>query len=93
MSARITDTHLQALVDNINFLSGMEKEPYTDGNPNAGTYLLSYEYGGVNLHRMSLTEGRTSETCPLTSGVVTKRELYGQMQAYIRGLEASKEGK
>jgi hypothetical protein len=86
---RITDKQLQSLCDYINELTGSPLTPYTRDEQgfraNIGNYHLSHAYGGVCLHRM-VNEGGGIRTI-LTSGHVTKRELYNAMQAYIRGLD------
>lgn len=90
---RITKQHLQRTVDRINSLTGMPSQPYAmvDGKcqPQAGCYHLSWAYGGVQLHRMSLCAGCTGVTTALYTGYTTKRDLYNQMYSFIRGLEAA----
>lgn len=86
---RITDKQLQGLVDYINKLtdSPLESSTRIDGkySSNVGNFHLYYAYGGVNLHRMSNTSGGVST--PVGMGTRTKRELYNDMQSFIRGLE------
>ncbi len=94
---RITNRHLEGMIARLNKLTGMPAEPYAkDANgvhqPQAGCYHLSQAYGGVCLHRMSLTPGCTGVSTPLMGGHVTKRELYDQIFAFIRGIETAKEG-
>lgn len=97
MTTRITDKHLEGLIRRLNKLTGMPEAPYAkdaDGNikPQAGSYHLSHAYGGVCLHRMSLTEGCTGVTTPLGIGHIPKRELCDQIYAFIRGIETVKYG-
>ena len=86
-SNRITRRDLETLVGRINAITGHPAEPYTkvDGTyrPNPGTFLLSGAYGGWALHQMA-NEG-TGERDVLHSGHIPARELYAQMQAYVRG--------
>jgi hypothetical protein len=85
MSNRITQKHLEALCDRINTLTKSPTRPYVDGKAQVGNFHVSYAYGGVCLHRMFNAGGGV--TCPIGSGHVPKRELYNEMQAFIRGLE------
>lgn len=90
---RMTQAHLQALVDRLNRLTGSPAEPYTKGedgryHANIGNYHLSSAYGGVNLVRMHNESGGIS--CPINHGRVPKRELYHLMHAFIRGIETAK---
>jgi hypothetical protein len=50
---------------------------------------LSGAYGGVALHRMYNAGGGVSDV--FGSGHMSKRELYGRMHAFIRGMEAAGE--
>ncbi len=94
---RITDKDLNGMIARLNRLTGMPAEPYAKNGdryePQAGCYHLSHAYGGVCLHRMSLTAGCTGVTTPLTGGHVTKRELYDQIYAFIRGIETEQESR
>jgi hypothetical protein len=86
---RITEAHLQAKIDRLNKTTGSPAEPYTAGKANAGCYHLSHAYGGVCLHRMYNDGGAVSS--PLSTGHVSKRELAGLLDAYISGIESTKE--
>ena len=93
---RITNRHLEGMIVRLNKLTGMPLEPYAkdaDGRvqPQAGCHHLSQAYGGVCLHRMSLTPGCTGVSTPLNGGHISKRELYDQIYAYIRGIETAQE--
>lgn len=88
---RITDRHINALVADINRITGSPAEPYTKGDDghyhaNPGNFHLDQAYGGVQLARMVGETG--SITVISTTGFGTKRELYNWMTAYIRGLTA-----
>lgn len=90
---RITQAHLQALVDRLNRITNSPAEPYTKGedgryHANIGNYHLSGAYGGVNLVRMHNENGGIS--CPINHGHVPKRELYNLLYAFIRGVETAK---
>lgn len=93
MATRITIANLEAVVDRINRVTGSPSSPWRregDRNrANIGNYHLSHAYGGVSLHRMCNESGGV--TTPLGSGHVPKRELYEQMHAFLRGIEAAKE--
>jgi hypothetical protein len=83
---RITEKHLQAIVDRLNRITGMPAAPYWEGKAQVGNYHLSHAYGGVALHRMYNDAGGI--TSPLSTGHITKRELANLMHAYIAGLES-----
>jgi superoxide dismutase len=86
---RITEKHLQAVVDRLNRVTNSPAEAYrtVDGQTvgNVGNYHLSHAYGGVCLHRMHNEGGGVSS--PLSTGHVTKRELSGLLHAFINGIE------
>lgn len=87
---RITDKQLDSLAQWLNKITGAPEEPYTRGEDgklraNVGNYHISHAYGGVCLHKMVNESGGVS--CPISQGHGTKRELYNQMQAYLRALE------
>jgi hypothetical protein len=89
----VTVGQLEAIVRNINRLTGSPAEQYTkqaDGSfkPNANCYHLSGAYGGYALHRMSATPGCTGVS-DIFGGHMPKRELAERMWAFIKGLEAS----
>jgi len=90
---RITNKDLEAVVRRLNLITNSPTEAYsmiTKGDnlgkykANIGSYHLSYAHGGVCLHRMDNESGGV--TTPINSGHVSKRELYGLMQAYIQGI-------
>ena len=90
---RITNGHLEHLVERLNKLTGQATEPWTkqkDGSykANVGNYHLSGAYGGVCLHQM-VNEGG-GVTTPLTYGHVPKRELYNALRAFVSGVELGK---
>jgi hypothetical protein len=89
---RITDKDLQGTVDYLNRLTDSPDTPYTRIDDklqaNIGNYHLSHAYGGVKLHRMVNEGGGVRE--PISTGYTTKRDLYNQMHAFIRGLESAK---
>ena len=94
MKTQITKQNLIALVERINKLTNSPLETYTktaDGKfvANIGNYHLSWAYGGVELNRLMNSGGGV--TCPLGYGHGTKRELWDKMQAFLAGLEQSKQ--
>lgn len=88
---RITEKHLQAIIDRLNRITGSPAAPYVDGKAQIGNYHLSHAYGGVCLHRMHNDGGGVSS--PLSTGHVTKRELAGLLHAFIAGINTSEEVK
>lgn len=87
MSNRVTEKHLQAIVDRLNRITGSPEAPYIDGAIQVGNYHLSHAYGGVCLHRMYNDGGGV--TSPLSCGHVPKRELQNLLYAYICGIESN----
>lgn len=85
---RITEKHLQAIVDRLNRITGSPAEPYAKQGDKfiaqIGNYHLSHAYGGVCLHRMHNEGGGVSS--PLSCGHVTKRELANLLHAFIAGI-------
>lgn len=97
MVNRVTDKHLQAIVDRINKTTGMPATAYKPydpaigrAQPNAGAYHLSHTYGGVALHRMSLTPGCTGVSDVFGRGHMPKRELAELMWAFLNGIETER---
>ena len=91
---RITKNDLDNVVQRINVVTGRPPTSYSkqdDGSyiPNAGNYHLDWDYGGVSLAQMSLTEGCTG-TRDIISGKGTKSELYYKMHAFLAGIEAAR---
>ena len=95
MTTRITIANLQAVVDRINRVTGSPSTPWRregDRNrANIGNYHLSHAHGGACLHRMANESGGV--TTPLGFGHVPKRELYEQLHAFLRGIEAAQEAR
>ncbi len=86
---RITEKHLQAVVDRLNRITNSPAQPYIDGKAQIGCYHLSHAYGGVCLHRMYNEGGGV--TSPLSTGHIPKRELAGLLYAFISGINTSQE--
>ena len=95
MAARITIANLEAVVARINRVTGSPSTPWRregDRNrANIGNYHLSHAYGGACLHRMANESGGV--TTPLGLGHVPKRELYEQLYAFLRGIDAAQEAR
>lgn len=93
MTTRITDRDLKATIDRLNRLTNQPSEPYSRDpqtgrlTANIGNYHLSSAYGGVCIHQM-VNEGGGVRT-PISTGYTTKRDLYNQLHAYIRGIESA----
>ena len=81
--ARITERHLDAVVERINNTMGMPQTYRDDNGPCPGNYHLSYAYGGVALYQNVSTGG---ERDVFRSGHTTKSHLYDMMQAYLEGV-------
>ena len=89
---RITEKQLDSLCDYINKLTGSPTD-YRNaetGKINVGHYTISHAYGGVCLHRICNDGGGCST--PLSHGHISKRELYNEMQAFIKALDAVRYG-
>lgn len=86
---RITINTLKALCEHLNTITNSPLQPYTRSaegfNANIGNFHISQAYGGFCLQRMVNDGGGV--TCPLSQGHIPARELYNQMQSFIRGLE------
>ena len=85
---RVTVTHLQAVVDRINRMTGSPMHPYRTGDDgrhyaNVGNYHLSRAYGGYCLDRMVSDGGGVISV--LSCGHVPARELLNLMHAWING--------
>ncbi len=83
-----TIAELEHLVTRINVAAGTPTEQYTrtdDGRckANPGNYHLSSAYGGHQLCQM-VNDGGGARN--ITSGYVSKRELYYQMRAFLEGM-------
>ncbi len=93
MSDRITERHLQGLVDRLNKISGTPLTTYTKTKDkyiaNIGNYHIDHAYGGVELQQICNLSGGVTDV--LGTGHVTKRDLYNQIHAFIRGLDTGKE--
>lgn len=93
MTTRITDRDLKNTIDRLNRITNQPTEPYSRDpqtgklTANVGNYHLSGAYGGVCVHQM-VNEGGGVRT-PISTGYTTKRDLYNQLHAYIRGIEVA----
>lgn len=90
MANRITEKHLHGLIARLNDETG---NPDTYRMPNCGpinvgNYHIDWAYGGCQLVQTSNTSGGVRNV--LSSGFVTKRELYDLICAYLKGIEAGK---
>ena len=89
---RITEKHLQAQVERLNKLTKSPLKPYEKVNgkyiAQIGNYHLDGAYGGWELVRM-VGEGG-SITSPLSTGHISKRELYDRLCAFISSIEVKR---
>ena len=93
MSTRITEKDLQNILDRINDATGQITEGYPrqdDGTLkcNVGTYVLDWAYGGVRLSQLMNESGGERDI----TGRGTKRETYGNMRAFLAGVEVNPNG-
>lgn len=79
---KIVMSDLNNLVTRINRATNHPEEQ--TGHYIPGQYILSGAYGGHKLEQVCTTGGGVSS---ITSGYVSKRELYSQMQAILTGLQ------
>jgi len=89
---RIKESDLNSKIRLINELTGSPVEPYLTGpdgrcKAQAGSYYLAGAYGGWKMERIC-GDGHGSMD-PLNTGYVSKRDLYNQLAAFIRGLEVN----
>jgi hypothetical protein len=88
----ITMANLRAVVARINRTAGTPEAEYTKGEDgicraNVGNYHLDGAYGGYKLCQMVNDGGGVRD---VTSGYVSKRELYNLMQAFLSGIESAR---
>lgn len=83
---KITEQMLGVLVKRINTVTGSPEKPCI--NNGEGYFYIDYACGGVGLRRMVSADGGAT----LVFGYGTKRELYLQMTALLRGIEFAKQG-
>lgn len=91
---RITIKHLDIVAGWLNKATNNPPEPYAkdaQGKYKAqiGNFHISQAYGGYCLHQMNNNEGGV--TTPLGQGHIPARELYEQMQAFLKGIQHAKE--
>ena len=94
MSDRITMKNLEALRDSINKATNSPLEAYEPlksgdfkAKANVGHYQLEGAYGGYKLVRITNESGGETN---ITNGFDPKRILWDKMQAFLSGVEASK---
>jgi hypothetical protein len=92
---RITNRDLEGVVGRINRTTGQPETPYTKKKgkllANIGNYHLDWAYGGVKLVQMMSLGGGIRVIS--NGGYGTKRELYNEMQTFLRGIEIAQEEK
>ena len=75
---------LNAVVTRINRITNSPEAYMADGVILVGHYHIDCAYGGVQLVRTCNTSGSVSNV--LSTGHVTKRELYDLMHAFLSGI-------
>lgn len=90
MASRITDKDLNSVVQRLNRITN-NPATYMDENRNIliGHFHIDCAYGGNQLVQTTNTSGGVRNV--LSSGFVSKRELYTLIQSYISGIYYSKE--
>jgi len=92
---RITEKQLEIVVGRINRVTGNPLDSWVQVTESSGkvrnvaqigNYHLDWAYGGVMLVQMDNAVGGIHTI----TGRCTKRECYYQMQAFLRGIEATK---
>ena len=91
--SRITIKDLNAVCERLNRITGSPLVGYVKGEDGkyqsqVGNFHISQAYGGYSLCRMANEAGGVSDV--FYSGHVSARDLYNQMQAFIRGIEFNK---
>lgn len=92
MSDRITNRQLESLCSVLNkTINGSDGELWTrdnsGGHATIDAFYIDGAYGGVALYRMVTDGGGVSEIL----GRATKRDLYDQLRALLRGVELARE--
>ncbi len=92
MTERITQRHLDGLVQRINRATNSPEATYTKTDTghaaNIGNYHLDGAYGGWELERMVSEGGGVSDV--FRCGHITRRDLYNRMRAFLAGIEAAR---
>ena len=93
--SRITIKDLKAVCERLNRITGSPMVGYVKGEDGkyrsqVGNFHISQAYGGYSLYRMANEAGGVSDV--FYSGHVPARDLYNQMQAFIRGIEFNNGG-
>lgn len=95
MSNRITNADIENVVARINRLTGQPETPYKRVKGKligqVGNYHTDSAYGGIKLVQM-VNEGGGIRVIS-NGGYGTKRELYNEMQTFIRGIETAQKEK
>lgn len=87
---RITDRHLDMLLERINIAAGRATTMFSDDRSrgaNIGHYTIDRAYSGCQLAQIVNSGG--GETNISVDGYVSKRELYNQMTMFLSGLTAN----
>ena len=88
---RITQAHLNYLVDELNTITNSPLKSYTrsetGAKANIGNYHLYQANGSTGLHRIMNEGGGVTEVF----GLGTKREMYNQLNAMLHGINIARE--
>jgi hypothetical protein len=77
---RVTTAQLEKLVRELNTSKGQNPDEYTDGKSNAGTYCISWAYGGCELQQIVNEGGATRGIS--RDGHGTKRQLFNFLKNF-----------
>jgi hypothetical protein len=77
---RVTTAQLEKLVRELNTSKGQNPDEYTNGKSNAGTYCISWAYGGCELQQIVNEGGATREIS--RDGHGTKRQLFNFLKNF-----------
>jgi hypothetical protein len=77
---RVTTAQLEKLVRELNISKGQNPDQYTDGKSNAGTYCISWAYGGCELQQL-VNEGAATREIS-RDGHGTKRQLFNFLKNF-----------
>lgn len=80
---------LQAMTRRLNNVTKQPLEPFIDGKWQVGNFHVEHANGRIALLRVANESGACTN---VFYGYATKRELYDQMYAFVRGFEFAQQG-
>ena len=82
---RITEGMLQARVDYLNKITGLQVKEVKYNT--VGAFILDHAYGGVALYRVVTKKGGVNDI--FNAGHMPKRELFNRIYALRQGIEGN----